>query len=562
MRKKTNPITLQPGWVIYLRTSSKETQNPKNSQDRQRNEIQKHLLTGSELSVIAEYADVDSGFNIDRRSYKRMLKDAHQGKFSHVAVENAERFGRDDAEALQAIDELDALGIKVRFADYPDIDPVDADDRLLIVIRFAMARRESMKISERAQRGIHTKLRGGGHTGKAPDGYINRQEAVSGPEQSIIGRSRHWVEPDPQQFKVWREAWELLLTDKYTLEQICEELDARGYCLRSGAPFVKQRGQRTHATNSLSAVFHNWFYAGWVVSEPAGIRPKAVRGQWQPTVTTEEFEQGLAILERRTQKRYPERKHFYLLKRMAYVEIDGKLTRLSGSTSNINRPTGGNRYYCVPNSNINLPCEAIDEQVIAVLGQIQVQSEDMACLRAIYAQEVTALIPNQQSLLEQLQASLADVDEKERKMIRLYHNGKVNDDMWNDVWEELNAQRQAIQQQIQMIGTPRSQTMANLDEAVAILHQLPVLYGKLPQDKQRFLLHLLIQRVIVDRNGKLVRLELHPPFSYLVSRNRWVQWWHKMQTTASKWGGCGGECCSEYVQESCPTCSSIEHKEG
>ena len=53
-----------------------------------------------------------------------------------------------------------------------------------------------------------------------------------------MGRYERWIEPDPEQFKVWRLAWDLLLTDKYTLGEICEELHARGFRYRTGRPFV------------------------------------------------------------------------------------------------------------------------------------------------------------------------------------------------------------------------------------------------------------------------------------------------------------------------------------
>lgn len=63
-----------------------------------------------------------------------MLEDARMGCFSHVVVERADRFGRDDVEALRAIDELTTLGIIVRFANHPDLDPIDPDDRVIVAL--------------------------------------------------------------------------------------------------------------------------------------------------------------------------------------------------------------------------------------------------------------------------------------------------------------------------------------------------------------------------------------------------------------------------------------------
>jgi len=123
-----------------------------------------------------------------REGYQRLLHDARTGKFSHVAVENAERFGRNDAEALSAIDELHAFSVAVRFADYPDLDPIDPDDRIMVSLSFALARRESMKTSQRVRGGMFTKLEHGGHVGLAPDGYRNMERRTPSTEKLDYGR--------------------------------------------------------------------------------------------------------------------------------------------------------------------------------------------------------------------------------------------------------------------------------------------------------------------------------------------------------------------------------------
>ncbi len=161
-RRSRKPLPPRPGWAIYLRTSSQEAQNPENSQRRQRHAIERALFERTDLPVYREYIDNLSGRYADNRpGYQQLLADARAGNFSHVAVENAERFGRNDTEALSAIDELHALGVAIRFADYPDLDPIDADDRLLIAISFTLARRESLKLGERVRGGLHARLREG-----------------------------------------------------------------------------------------------------------------------------------------------------------------------------------------------------------------------------------------------------------------------------------------------------------------------------------------------------------------------------------------------------------------
>ena len=298
-RRKKKKLQPKSAWAIYLRTSSEEAQNPENSHRRQCHAIEKSLFERTDLPLFKEYKDNLSGRYADNRpGYQQMLEDARAGHFSHVAVENAERFGRNDTEALVAIDELDELGIAVRFADYPDLDPIDPDDRILVSLSFTLARRESIKLGQRVQGGLHAKMRDGGFVGKAPDGYKNCEEKSDQLDKSKGGRYLRWIEPDPEQFKVWRRAWDLLLTDQYTLAEICEDLHNQGYKFRTGRSFITMRhdGKSKAAANGLSRVLNNWFYAGWVVSERAKIAPKTVRGRWKPMVTTEEFEHGLAIL--------------------------------------------------------------------------------------------------------------------------------------------------------------------------------------------------------------------------------------------------------------------------
>lgn len=297
-QKKSTPPPPKPGWAVYLRTSGDENQKPELSRERQRTMIQMSLLDSSDLPIYGEYIDVLTGKDPRRKAYQRMLSDARAGKFSHVVVERADRFGRDDTEALRAIDELNACGIAVRFANAPDLDPIDPDDRVLVTLTFVLARRESALMGLRVKGGLKAKRESGGYAGRAPDGYLNVRGQTELDKRSAMGRISHWIEPDPNRAHIWREAWALLLTKNMSLSDIAEALSAKGYRYRNGKPFVlvSKTGKRRPLTDILGRAFQDWTYAGWVVSECDGIAPKTIRGNWEPLVSTEDFETGLAIL--------------------------------------------------------------------------------------------------------------------------------------------------------------------------------------------------------------------------------------------------------------------------
>lgn len=139
------------------------------------------LLDRSDLPFIEEYVDNFTGRIPKRSDYDRMLADAREGKFSFVAVENAERFGRNDAEALMAIEELHELGVSVRFADYPERDPVDPDDRILIGLSFSLARRRVVE---------NGAARGGRHAYKGQTRRLHVESARRLYQSKARGESR------------------------------------------------------------------------------------------------------------------------------------------------------------------------------------------------------------------------------------------------------------------------------------------------------------------------------------------------------------------------------------
>ena len=139
-------------------------------------------------------------------------------------------------------------------------------------------------------------------------------------------KDRHLeIELDPERAKMWREAWDLLLTGAYTLRQICEELHNRGYVRRSGKPWIwedTENGRQAFAGSYLSSHFHNAFYAGWVVSEAFNIKRGKVQGNWEPLVSDEEFNRGLAILAARDGNKSRQTRNPYLLTGLLYVRAE------------------------------------------------------------------------------------------------------------------------------------------------------------------------------------------------------------------------------------------------
>ena len=480
-RHRHQPVQPKRGCAIYLRTSSEEAQNPENSQRRQRHTIEHSFLSREPMPVLGEYIDNLSGRSSHNRpDYQRMLADARAGLFSHVVVENAERFGRNDTEALTAIDELHELGVAVRFADYPDLDPIDPDDRIMVSLSFTLARRESIKLGQRVRGGLHAKLRNGGCSGLAPDGYINCEERVE-MDKSLHGRYRRWVEVDESRAMIWRTAWELLLTERYTLAQICEQFHALGYHYRTGRPFVTLDAQGRHFANinTLAKGFHNWFYAGWVVSEKAGIAPKTIRGLWTPLVSTEDFERGLSILAKRAEKTLRQRKHEYLLSGMIFLQLSHAktLTRLICSTSNPSRPGGGTSHYRVTGTTHNFLCTEVEDQLASYIANTRIEPDLLPLVKAQYTEEVAQKLGHRSpSEKQKVEVALKAIDAEEARTLRLFAAGMVSEDNWRGLWAEWQDRRNTLKRALIVQESDTTATIAGLEDALHIISKIDVHY--------------------------------------------------------------------------------------
>jgi DNA invertase Pin-like site-specific DNA recombinase len=523
-RKSSQMITPQAGWAVYLRTSDEEAQNPETSQARQRFLIDRAVLERSEMPVIEIYRDVLTGRSPMRSGYQRMLEDARQGHFSHVVVERADRFGRNDTEALRAIDELHEFGVSVRFANHPDLNPMDPDDRVIVALSFTLARRESMLSGLRIKGAGETKRRNGGYLGLHPDGYRSVEDDQPG-RKTYMKKGRH-LEQDPERAKIWRLAWDLLLEDRLTLAEIAEELHMRGYRYRSGRPFVevKADGTRKANYNTLAHNFHNWTYAAWIVNVEAGIPPKTLKGNWDPIVTTEEFERGLVILSQRSQHKFAKRKHDYLLRGLIFLEASAqdptqlgqRLYRMTCSTSNAGRDGGGTAHYRLEKYPIHFLCRDVEAQFSDHIQRTQIDADQIPAIRTHYTQEVAEKLgwvrPDERETLER---ALKQIDEEEARVLRLYATGVVSEENWRNLWAEWQDKRHRLKGSMALLAQRCEAYIRDLDDALTIIAKLGILYETLPQAEKKELLRHMVSRVVLTPEGKMDRVEWLPPFAYL-----------------------------------------------
>ncbi|MBN1311342.1 MAG: recombinase family protein [Anaerolineae bacterium] len=343
----------------------------------------------------------------------------------------------------------------------------------------------------------------------------------------ISKRDRHLpIVLDPERAKVWRLAWDLLLTGRYTLVQVCQELHDQGYTRRSGKPWVMEdpaTGKKSYATSHLSRTFRSPFYAGWVTSDKYGIRRGEVRGNWPALVSNEEYDRGLAILAERDGGKIRQCRQEYLLKGLLFMRIDeesqsGPVHRMCGST-----PTGRSksyRYYITTRKpqgiRRSVPCMVVDDQIPALIRGVSVDSEELPKIRKLYSRHIKMLKgPSADQRCAELKGLVARFKTEESALARLYAQGRLTDESYDQLHSEWQAKLFEAESELRKLANEPVQLVDDLEVALLLLSHLDNLYERLEQKECSWLLRILFKHIIINTQGIVIDFELNSPFVYL-----------------------------------------------
>jgi hypothetical protein len=235
-------------------------------------------------------------------------------------------------------------------------------------------------------------------------------------------------------------------------------------------------------------------------------------------VTTEELERGIEILAKRGEKTVRQRRHEYLLSSLIFMEFpeEKRTIRMTCSTSNPSRPGGGTSHYRITRTDINILCSDIGIQVADYLMRIQINPEVIPLIRECYTLEVAEKLGhNRPGERARIETALKSVDEEEARAARLFGVGKITEVVWDNLWAEWQDRRRTLRESLEAADLQTEYHIAHLDDALHIISKIGVLFRRLGAGSQKDLLREIVERVVIDSSGKVIRVELLPPFTYL-----------------------------------------------
>lgn len=228
--------------AIYCRVSTTH-ESQDESLDIQVKTLKQYVACNPKWMLYEVYTDKDSGGNVARYGFQKMIFDCYENRIDIVVVKTISRFARNTVDLLETVSRLKSLGVEIIFHQ-ENLRTSETDNDILISALSAIAQAESESTGEAIKWGLKRGFISGNSKlySRKCFGY---QQDENG--DLII---------DEKQAKVVRLIYDLYLNGS-SIVSIIRELESQG--------IKSPQGKDTWSKRSIQTILTNEKYAGHVL---------------------------------------------------------------------------------------------------------------------------------------------------------------------------------------------------------------------------------------------------------------------------------------------------------
>ena len=282
-------------YAIYARKSTEGEDRQVQSIDAQLFELKK-IAENEGLNVVEVFEESKSAkLPFQRPKFAQMLKMIEKGDIKGILVWQLNRISRNPAESGM-IQQLLQDGKIQKIRTY-DRSYEPEDNAVIFSVEASISNQFIMDLRKSVKRGIREKVRNGGISGPAPEGYVNAIDPIT---------KVKYIAVDEVRFPLMRKAFELYLTGHYTIPEIKCVMDAWGY-LTKPRP---RGGNKPIPVANIYNAFKNPRYAGKI---PDPYEEHVMyQSNFEPMITWDEYERVQRLLSKKSRTKYVSKKQFEL----------------------------------------------------------------------------------------------------------------------------------------------------------------------------------------------------------------------------------------------------------
>ena len=495
--------------AIYLRVSTEEQAKKGGEAEGYSIPYQRDACLGKVRQLggilVCEYVDAgESAKSADRPQLQKMLRELKTKHIDFVIVHKIDRLARnrsDDVEINTAIARAGAKLISVA-------EPVDETPagKLLYNMMADVAQYHSDNLAVEVLKGMDTKAKRGGTPYRAPLGYLNWQEVVSG----VVVRTIR-VDDDRAPLITW--AFEEYATGLWSIRELVDALNAQG--LRSRA--TPKRPAKPLTVNGLHYLLRNPYYMGVVP-----YRGVFHEGAHEPLVDSQLWLRVQETLHAHHLAGDKSRVHNHYLKGSVFCgECGSRLV----FTRNKGRGGTYDYYDCLSKKTKRKPCtrkairlEKLEDGIARFYATFQLREGHVTLIRRAVLAELATNREEAAKSVARAEKRLVQLQDERAKLLPAHYAGAVPLDLLKSEMLRLTSETADAERIIADAKAAVSDLETVLNQALLIASSCAVAYLSTDTTSgiRRQFNQGLFKALYVNTDGDVERYELTEPFGMLL----------------------------------------------
>lgn len=257
-------------YFLYIRKSSPNDKKQFQSLQDQKRELIS-LVTQRGLTVVDTISDQKTAKDPSRPGFNQLIERIKGGEAQGVIVWKLDRLSRnpvDDGTVRWLLQQGVIQEVVTPHKTYYTTDNV-----ISMAVELSMATQYVIDLSRGVKRGMKSKMLAGWFPGRAPIGYINEPEAISGKRKIL---------KDPIYFPIIKDIWRRFLTGHYSKSCLYQHMQQKCPIMRNG---------KVLSRSVFFRIFLNPFYCG--LFQWGG---KLMPGAHEAIITKEQFDRAQRVL--------------------------------------------------------------------------------------------------------------------------------------------------------------------------------------------------------------------------------------------------------------------------
>jgi site-specific DNA recombinase len=414
--------------VIYCRVSTKEQVEEGNSLVTQEKMCREYALAHGYSVVQIFIEQGESAKTADRTELKKLLDYCSYKKHQITAViaYKIDRISRNTDDYSQIRLLLKRYNVEIKStSEHFENSPAG---RFMENIIANVAQFDNDVRAERSINGMKEAVREGRYVWYAPVGYTNIR---------VQGKST--IIPDASAPLI-RDAFTLMATNNYTVEEVWKMMLKKGLTNRTGKPLSRPYFHR---------VLRNQLYTGWV--QQFGEKHK---GLFEPIITEDLFTQVQRVLHYggRKQHHYQVEHPDFPLRRFVFHPSGSKLTGAWSQGRKSKYP-----YYLFRNPCVSFPRDTLEDSFKAFLNRYALDDRYFEQLQTLLHEQVDKKLQNQRQEKAELQKKITVLQTRQSALVQKNIAGVISDGVLQHELEGIEQEVTTITAQLYQIPDAATQ---------------------------------------------------------------------------------------------------------